>query len=55
MQRVIFITAYGLYPATDIKPELVESLRATIEQHFKAYGLKEIIVTSRLEREDSCS
>lgn len=47
MQHVT-ITAAGTYAASTIKPELVESLRASIEQHMKAYGLKEIEITARV-------
>ncbi len=58
MQRVI-IAALGVYTASVIKPELVESLCAGIEQHMKVYGFKEIQIQIgpwiAEEPEDSCS
>ncbi len=46
-QTVMFI-AYGCYPASALKPELMKSLTESIGAHMKAYGLKEIAVRSRV-------
>lgn len=53
MQAVIF-TVTGTYDAHTIKPELINGLRASIEQHLKAYGLKAIEIQIRVE-ETKCS
>lgn len=46
MERLT-ITGQGDY-TYQLKPELVESLLASIESHMKAYGLKEIVVKAEV-------
>lgn len=50
MERLKFtVTGQYLYP---LPPELVTSLEATIQQHFKAYGLRDVEVSVEIEREE---